>query len=61
METAFEFLSTHWETLSVLILWIVARVVPTKKNYDFIELVLQFVGRIIPNRRVDSLGNQKKQ
>lgn len=59
MNTAIEFLTTHWETLSVLILWIVARVVPTKKNYDFVELLLQFIGKLIPNRRVDSLGNQK--
>lgn len=53
-----QFLSDNWEIISALIGWIAIRVFPTKRNLDIVELALQFVGKLIPNRRVDSLGNK---
>ena len=51
MEKIIEFLSNNWGELSVAVLWLFVRLVPTKKNYDVVEGVLKIIGKLIPNKR----------
>lgn len=58
MENVIQFTADNWEVIMAAILWLVARLIPTKKNYDVIEMALKFIGKLLPNKRVDSLGNK---
>lgn len=57
MDNAIDFILNNWEYISAAALWVAVRIIPTKRNYDIVEIVLTAIGKILPNIRKDSLGN----
>lgn len=49
MKNLLDFITEHWAAISVLILAIGIRVIPTEKNYDILKNIVRIIDYIIPN------------
>ena len=56
MEKVLNLLIDNWEYVTAFILWLFVRLVPTKKNYDIVEMFLNFLGKnVLPNLRKEDV------